>query len=110
MKLPSDATIAPAKLNRYLLIERSVDDKSKFLAIAGYEIDNWQQLEADLRSQILPIEASLSREANRFGDVYRIRGTLIGPNGMSLAVITIWMVEFETNIAKFITLYPDREV
>jgi hypothetical protein len=57
MQLPRDAVIAPAKLTKYLLIWREVDDKSKFLARAGYDQENWQQLEADLRNQILPIEA-----------------------------------------------------
>ena len=109
MKLSQDATIAPAKLNRYLLVWRAADDKSKFLARAGYGIDNWEQLEVDLRSQILPLEAVPSRDVNRFGDVYEIRGILVGPNGVILSVLTVWMMEFETAITKFITLYPDRE-
>ncbi len=109
MQLPQDATIAPAKLNRYLLVWRATDDKSKFLARAGYGIDNWEQLEIDLRSQILPLDALPSEEINRFGDVYEIRGMLVGPNGVILSVMTIWMIEFETTTTKFITLYPDRE-
>jgi hypothetical protein len=109
VKLPEDVMIAPAKLNRYLLIWRPADDKSKFLASAGYTIDNWPQLEADLRRQILPLNAVLSQETNRFGQVYEICGNLVGPNGTSLAVVTIWMMEFGTGAIKFITLYPDRE-
>ncbi len=110
MKLPGDATIAPAKLMKYLLVFRLVDDKSKFLAQAGYGLENWQQLEADLRNQILPLEATPSREWNRFGDVYEIRGRLRGVNGVCLEVVTIWMMEYETGQTKFITLYPDKGV
>ncbi|MEM9214493.1 MAG: DUF6883 domain-containing protein [Cyanobacteria bacterium P01_F01_bin.150] len=109
MKLSQDATIASAKLTRYLLIWREADDKSKFLAQAGYDQDNWQQLEQDLRTQILPKDAVLSDEPNQFGDVYRICGSLTGPNGKKLAVITVWMIEYETQRTKFITLYPDKE-
>lgn len=29
------------------------DEKSKFLARAGYTLDNWKQLERDLRAQVL---------------------------------------------------------
>jgi hypothetical protein len=29
------------------------DDKSQFLQKAGYTLENWQQLEIDLRAQIL---------------------------------------------------------
>jgi hypothetical protein len=109
MKLTPDATIAIAKLTKYLLVWRSADDKSKFLAQAGYDQRNWQQLEADLRNQILPLDAVLSDEPNRFGDVYEIRGVLTGSNGISLAVRTIWMIEYETKQTKFVTLYPDKE-
>jgi hypothetical protein len=110
MKLSRDAVIAPAKLTKYLLSWRDVDDKSKFLAKAGYGQENWQQLEADLRNQILPLEAVRSNEPNRFGDVYEIRGVLSGVNGVNLAVVTIWMIEYEMQQTKFITLYPDKEV
>ena len=47
------AAIAPTKLTKYLLIWRDADDKSKFLAQAGYGQENWQQLQADLRNQTL---------------------------------------------------------
>lgn len=109
MKLPPDAIIATAKLTRYLLVWRYADDKSQFLAQAGYGQDNWQQLEANLRNQILPLDAVRSDEPNQFGDVYEIRGVLSGVNGVNLAVVTIWMVEYETQQTKFITLYPDKE-
>lgn len=108
MKLPHDAIIATAKLTRYLLVWREADDKSRFLAQAGYGQDNWQQLEADL-IQILLLDALPSHESNRFGDVYEIRGMLVGPNGVELSIITIWMIEYETQQTKFITLYPNKE-
>lgn len=109
MKLSRDAIIAEAKLTKYLLVWRDADDKSRFLEQAGYTLENWKQLEADLRNQILPLEAVPSDEPNRFGDVYEIRGVLRGKNGIDLAVLTIWMIEYETNVTKFITLYPDKE-
>jgi hypothetical protein len=79
------------------------------LAQAGYSQENWQQLEIDLRSQILPLPAVLSDTSNQFGDVYEIRGVLTGTTGVFLKVFTIWMVEYETAETKFITLYPDKE-
>ncbi|MFM6401554.1 DUF6883 domain-containing protein, partial [Planktothrix sp.] len=51
--LPQDSIIAESKLTQYLLVPLPKDDKSKFLAQAGYTLDNWQQLEQDLRNQIL---------------------------------------------------------
>ncbi|WP_199249744.1 DUF6883 domain-containing protein [[Phormidium] sp. ETS-05] len=68
MKLPADTIIAPAKLTEYLLKFKRQDDKSLFLALAGYTPDNWQQLEQDLREQILPLEA-IQFEQTRYGDI-----------------------------------------
>ena len=82
MKLPVDTIIARAKLAEYLLQFRREDDKSLFLARAGYTADNWQELERDLREQILPLEA-IQFERTRYGDYgdkYEIRGTLTGSN------------------------------
>jgi hypothetical protein len=109
MKLSPNAIIAEAKLTKYLLVWRQADDKSKFLAQAGYTLENWQQLEAALRRQILTLEAVPSDEPNPFGDVYEIRGFLTGVSGVNLAVVTVWMIEYETQVTKFITLYPDKE-
>jgi hypothetical protein len=109
MKLPQETIIASSKLTQYLLVFRTADDKSKFLAQAGYSLANWQQLESGLRSQILTLEAMSSREENRFGDVFEIRGLLRGPNEVSLKVVTIWMTEYETGQTKFITLYPNKD-
>ncbi|MFB2897065.1 DUF6883 domain-containing protein [Aerosakkonemataceae cyanobacterium BLCC-F50] len=109
MKLSPDAIIAQAKLTQYLLKLLPQDDKSKFLAQAGYTQENWQQLEKDLREQILPLDA-LFTEQTRFGNHYKIRGTLTGVKGVILPVVTIWIIEKATGQTKFITLFPDKEV
>ena len=44
MKLPSDALIAMEKLTSYLLRMRVEDDKSRFLAGAGYTLENPDRL------------------------------------------------------------------
>jgi hypothetical protein len=90
MKLPPDTIIAREKLTHYLLVRQARADKSLFLAKAGYRLENAGQLMADLRHQILPLDASLS-EKNQFGDLFEIRGPLTGPNGVTLHVRTIWL-------------------
>lgn len=106
MKLPADALIAEDKLRRYLLVPRDHDDKSNFLALAGYSPENWPRLKADLR-QILAEEA-IFEEADEYGERYRIAGTLTGPNGVALRVVTIWMRDERTGQVRFITLFPDK--
>ena len=49
MYLSKNAIISPNKLTNYLLISLPKDDKFQYLALGGYTLDNWQQLEKDLR-------------------------------------------------------------
>ena len=83
MYLNQNAIISPNKLTNYLLILLPKDDKSQYLAQGGYTLDNWQQLERDLREQILTLEAQATLKT-KYGQKYQIIGTLICPNGRSL--------------------------
>jgi hypothetical protein len=109
LKLPANATIAKEKLTDYLLKWQPDNDKSKFMALAGYTLSQWKRLEHDIRTQILSGDAALARKTP-YGDLFRIRGDLIGPNGVSLRVVTIWMTEHVSGETKLITLFPDKEV
>ncbi|MGF1522662.1 MAG: DUF6883 domain-containing protein [Leptolyngbyaceae cyanobacterium] len=107
MLLPQNAIIAEEKLTQYLLVRLPKDDKSKFLAQAGYTLDNWQQLEQDLRTQVLTQTAEFV-ETTRYGKKYAIAACLRGPNGVEISVLTIWMVTNGTT--RFVTLVPDKGV
>ena len=107
MKLPADAIIAPDKLTRYLLVRQIRGDKSAFLARAGYTIENADQLLDDLRTQLLPLDAT-PLDSTEFGQFYEIRGPLFGPNGVTLQIRSIWMKENLSGVTKFITLIPEK--
>ncbi len=107
MKLSRDAEIAPKKLTQYLLVKRAVGDKSEFLKLAGYTLDNWQQLEQDIRQQLLPKEAVAAKETS-YGKYFAITASLMGSNGVVLQVKTVWMTESKNGRTKFVTLYPDK--
>ena len=108
MTLPENAIITREKITDYLLKWQPDNDKSQFLARAGYSLNNWHRLLEDIRTQILPVEAEFMRKTV-YGDLFRIQGKLLGPNGVSLKVITIWMTEYASGQTKFITLFPDKE-
>lgn len=108
MKLPDDSVISTEKITDYLLKWQPDNDKSKFLGRTGYYLENWQQLSEDIRTQILSSEAELIRKTD-YGDLFRIRDELSGPNGKTLRVITVWMIEHKSRQTKFITLFPDKE-
>src|SRR5215472_724312 len=107
MKLSADATITRDKLTGYLLIPQARGDKSAFLARAGYTLENADQLLSDLRTQLLPLDAT-ELHSTVFGTFYEIRGTLTGPNGGTLNVRSIWMTERLSGATKFITLIPNK--
>lgn len=108
MKLPPDSVISESKLKEYLLSPRVEDDKSGFLAIAGYTSSHWLDLEADLRDLIGVEDADLTR-STAYGDMYEVRGSLVGPNGETLHVITVWIRLKANNETRFVTLVPDKE-
>lgn len=108
MKLPGDLLIAEEKLTGYLLVWRARNDKSAYLAQAGYELSNWKVLEDDLRRLAATAEAK-SEGTNPFGEFFAARGELHGPNGVILRVKTVWIRLAETQETRFVTLFPDKE-
>jgi hypothetical protein len=107
VRLPQDALISDEKLVKYLLAPRRRNDKSRWLAQAGYTLENWPILKDDIRKEVLPKDASLIESTN-YGKMYEIRARLTGPNGKTLPIRTIWMIETATDTTKFITMYPDK--
>jgi hypothetical protein len=107
MKLSQDAVISEAKMANYLLRRQPENDKSAFLALAGYTAARADRLTKDIRALILSQDAEFEK-STEYGDKYRIRGILTGPNGRILRVVSIWMVENETGRTKFVTLFPDK--
>jgi hypothetical protein len=107
VKLSKDALISDEKLTRYLLAPRKRNDKSRWLAQAGYRLEMWSILRQDLIRQILPNDASLV-ERTSYGEMFEVTGKLKGPNGGTLLVRTMWMVEKATRLTKFITMYPEK--
>ena len=108
MKLPASSVIVREKVTRYLLVPQARGDKAGFLERAGYRRADADQLLRDLRLQ-LPLDA-VPTKSNKFGQYYEIRGSLTGPNGVTLAVRTIWMTEHLSGVTKFVTLLPDQRI
>ncbi|HEX5316328.1 MAG TPA: hypothetical protein VFX22_06725 [Candidatus Kapabacteria bacterium] len=105
MIIPNDATIAEEKIRDYLLKPLDEDDKSGYLALAGYTQEDWWELLRDIREQLLPSEGIWQR-TNEFGDFFELNGVLKGPKGREIGVHSIWVMEFEGEI-RFVTLFPD---
>jgi hypothetical protein len=106
VKIPLNAVIPEPKITQYLLVPRSRDDKSKFLAQGGFTIDTAAELELAIRRLIADNDAVEDR-TDRFGTFYEVTGLLKGINGIDLGVVTIWLHESVDKQFRFITLIPD---
>lgn len=109
LRIPSNAIIPVAKLTRYLLVLRARNDKSKFLAQAGFTPDNHEALTAALRKLLLSTEAIADR-TDEYGTFYQVIGTLQGINGINLGVTTVWLHRKIDQQYQFVTLVPNKEV
>ena len=107
MKIPPQALIPEHKLSAYLLVPRQTDDKSAFLAQAGFDRENWRLLHSELHKHISENEANPDR-SDAYGTFYRVKGRLTGPNGRKLEVVTIWLCLRIDGSYRFITLKPNR--
>lgn len=107
MKLPPNVIIARDKLTRYLLVAHPENDKSAFLALAGYTSANPDALEAAIRELVATYDAVWERRTP-YGDFYRVAGILKqAGDGRDLSVVTVWIVRTdEVGSYRFVTLIP----
>ncbi len=105
MRIPANAIIFQPKLTQYLLVLKPRNDKSQFLAQAGFTLDNWQDLEAAIRQLNLSAEA-LPDRTNEYGTFYNVSGKLKSINRIDLSVVTVWLLRQNDGQFQFVTLKP----
>ena len=108
VRLPvQSAIIAHDKLGEYLLSVAHPDGRGKaeYLGRLGYSQDTAGRLDADLREQILSLDAQPGRPSP-YGQKYEILGPLTGPNGKNAWVRTIWIVLTGEAAPRLVTLIP----
>ena len=106
MKIPPDAMISPEKLRRYLLVPLARNDKSGFLARAGFTLANPSELEAAIRTLCNSVDA-IEDGTHQYGTDYIVTGELVGPNGVALRVVLVWVQRSDGEF-RFVTLKPPR--
>jgi hypothetical protein len=108
VRIPEDLIIPDAKIARYLLVQKARNDKSKFLAQAGFTQETSEALKAAIQTQAVAREAVEDR-SNEYGTFYQVEGDLIGVNGVNLSVITVWLQRQIDGKFQFVTLKPRKE-
>ena len=100
------AVVDERKLTEYVLSRSHPIGRFKaaVFAGAGFGPDSWRELAAQLRALAMS-EAEIGVRS-QFGQKYLIPGTVTGPGGASLAVVTVWIIPFADDIPRFVTVYP----
>jgi hypothetical protein len=108
VKIPGDALIPDDKITHYLLVQKARNDKSKFLARAGFTTDGPEALRTAIQLIAEAGEAVEDRR-NEYGVFYQVVGKLAGTNGITLSVVTIWLQRQIDGKFQFVTLKPLKE-
>ena len=108
MRLPDDLVIPDGKITRYLLLPKARSDKSKFLAKAGFTLNNPDALKLALQRQGSSNDA-IEERTDQYGTFYQVQGELVGVNGVSLWIISIWLHRRIDGKFQFVTLVPCKE-
>ena len=78
--------------------------KSAFFERLGFDSENPAVLESALRDLIKDPSLTKSQDTG-FGMKYIVDGVLIGPTG-NASVRSIWIVDRDSTVARFVTAYP----
>jgi hypothetical protein len=106
MRIPEDLIIPDTKITQYLLVLKTRNDKSIFLAQAGFTQENPEALKLAIQRQAVDQEA-LEEKSNEYGIFYQVEGELIGVNSINLSVITVWLQRQVDGKFQFVTLKPN---
>jgi hypothetical protein len=106
VRVPEDLIIPDAKITQYLLVLKARNDKSRFLAQAGFTQENPEALKLAIQRQAMNKDA-IEEKSNEYGTFYQVEGQLMGVNGVSLSVVTVWLQRQIDGKFQFVTLKPN---
>ena len=109
MELPNKslAYVSIGKIVDYLLSETHVVGKSKakFFRSFGFDESNIRQFEQGL-AHIAKTESVTEITETTYGKKYVIDGELEIPNGDTVRLRTVWIIETGDDIPRLVTAYP----
>ena len=108
MNIPDDAVIPDGKITHYLLVLKAKDDKSQFLAQAGFTQNNLDLLKTAIRELANNVEA-IPDIQNEYGQFFLVIGEITGLGDRQLLVTTVWLQRAIDQKFQFITLKPYKE-
>ncbi len=79
--------------------------KAEFFLALGYHQLVWKTLERDIRDLLKGSLAHAGRSPH--GAKYTVSGWIVGPNGKSARILTVWIAAPEQHVLRFVTAYPE---
>jgi hypothetical protein len=111
MKLPNaeKALVPKEKITAYLLssAHSSGGAKARFFLRFGFTLEDWIVLSEALRTHAAVNEVKIE-EQTIFGKKYIIEGNMETPTGENPVIRTVWFIERDEFVPRFITAYPLR--
>ena len=109
MKLPNveHAAVDERKLRDYLLSSSHPIGRFKaaFFQNLGFSSENWAELAAQLKKVAQEGDVELST-TTKYGRKYVVFGTIVGKQGESAEVVTIWILLDDDDKPRLVTVYP----
>lgn len=79
--------------------------KAAFFRTLGYTPADWLHLLQSLVAHARTADA-VPESASAYGQKFRIRAMLRGPNGRSATVVSIWIIRLGDDEPRFVTAFP----
>ena len=109
MKLPhiEQAVVAEQKIVCYLLSPTHEDGqhKARFFTSIGFRADDWETLATAMKAHVAEHELA-KVEDSPFGIRYVVEGPLTAPDGRRPAVRSVWFIDTDADVPRFVTAYP----
>ncbi|MBD3376947.1 hypothetical protein GF406_18110 [candidate division KSB1 bacterium] len=109
MKLPNrhKAIVTREKLLNYLLSKNHIigRTKAKFFRNFGFDENNVQEFQNAI-IKIAETNEIKETKASSFGTKYIIDGTVETPIGRKIQIRTVWIIESNTFVPRFVTAFP----
>lgn len=110
MKLPNNNSsfIEEDKITKYLLnLTHEIGKyKADFFYRFGFSLDNIEEFKEALKKHSVEREINNTRE-NQYGVLYELRCEIITPDQRNPCIVTVWLIENESDAPKLITSYPN---
>ncbi|WP_373511781.1 DUF6883 domain-containing protein [Persicitalea sp.] len=104
------AIVAAEKVEAYLLnpFHSQNSGKAQFFAIAGYSQTQPDRLTEDLKEIARTGRVTTVQPTPR-GMKYVVKGIITAPNGRDYALKTVWLIDDNQEVPRFLTAYPNKK-